>query len=46
MSGGLFGNIAVSNKITLKPSEPASTIQRLMMEQDVFKSFVSGHPLD
>lgn len=46
MWGWLFGNIEIANKISLKTSEPATTIQKLMMEQEVFKSFVSWHPLD
>ncbi len=46
MWGWLFGNIEMTNKITLKPTQPISTMERLMMEQEVFKSFVSWHPLD
>ena len=42
----LFGNIEISSKISLKPSEPLTVMERLMMEQQVFKAFISWHPLD
>jgi len=32
--------------IALKASEPSALMDRLMMEQEVFKAFVSGNPLD
>ncbi len=41
--GGLFGNI---NEITLKESPSPDLITRLKTEYEVFKTFVSGHPLD
>jgi hypothetical protein len=41
MGGGLFGNIEVTSKITLKPTEPLTMMERLMMEQEAFKSFIS-----
>jgi DNA polymerase III alpha subunit len=46
MGGGLFGSLEMANKITLKAGIPASTMDKLMMEQEVFKAFVSGNPLD
>lgn len=46
MGGWLFDNIEFSNKITLKSTHPATMMERLMMEQQAFKSFVSWHPLD
>jgi len=41
---GLFGGMETT--IALKPSEPSTLMERLMMEQEVFKAFVSGNPLD
>ncbi|MFA5747507.1 MAG: DNA polymerase III subunit alpha [Candidatus Absconditabacterales bacterium] len=46
MSGGLFGSMSSSNNITFKKILQTSMMDKLMMEQDVFKSFVSGNPLD
>ncbi|MCX6823307.1 MAG: DNA polymerase III subunit alpha [candidate division SR1 bacterium] len=45
-AGGLFGSAEIASTISLKNKEPATTMEKLMMEQEVFKSFVSGHPLD
>ena len=45
-AGGLFGTTEIASNISLKPKEPATTMEKLMMEQEVFKSFVSWHPLD
>ena len=42
----LFGSAEIASTISLKTKEPATTMEKLMMEQEVFKSFVSGHPLD
>jgi DNA polymerase III alpha subunit len=45
---GLFGGMETS--ISLKPRSPAeeasTLMERLMMEQEVFKAFISGNPLD
>jgi hypothetical protein len=41
---GLFGGM--ETKITLKKADTSTLMERLMMEQDVFKAFVSGNPLD
>ena len=43
-SQGLFWDL--ENKIPLKKVEKSTLMERLMMEQDVFKSFVSWNPLD
>lgn len=42
-SGGLFGSV---NEITLKTSPEPDLITRLKTEYEVFKTFVSWHPLD
>ncbi|MDR2190946.1 MAG: hypothetical protein LBP53_07435 [Candidatus Peribacteria bacterium] len=41
---GLFGGMETS--ISLKKAVPSSLMERLMMEQEVFKAFISGNPLD
>lgn len=41
---GLFGGM--ETQIALKQTHPSSLMERLMMEQEVFKSFISGNPLD
>jgi DNA polymerase III alpha subunit len=41
---GLFGGMETS--INLKRIEPSLLMERLMMEQEVFKAFISGNPLD
>ncbi len=41
---GLFGGL--ETVIPLKRVDPASHMQKIMMEQEVFKTFVSGNPLD
>lgn len=46
MGGGLFGMSEMATKITFKTNHQTSFMERLMMEQDVFKSFISWHPLD
>ncbi|HKL43984.1 MAG TPA: DNA polymerase III subunit alpha, partial [Candidatus Absconditabacterales bacterium] len=46
MSMGLFGGDETTTKISFNKIEGTSFEEKLMMEQDVFKSFVSGHPLD
>jgi hypothetical protein len=38
-SQGLFGDL--ENKIPLKKVEKSTLMERLMMEQEVFKSFIS-----
>ena len=43
-SQGLFGDL--ENKIPLKKVEKSTLMERLMMEQEVFKSFISWNPLD
>jgi len=43
---GLFGMMEMSTKMTLKPTPPTTMMERLMMEYEVFKVFVSGNPLD
>ena len=44
--GWLFGMMEMSTKITLKPWVKTTMMQKLMLEYDVFKVFVSGNPLD
>ncbi|HMS91478.1 MAG TPA: hypothetical protein PKC87_04620 [Candidatus Absconditabacterales bacterium] len=44
--GGLFGMMEMSTKITFKPGPTTSMMERLMLEYEVFKVFVSGNPLD
>ena len=43
-SQGLF--VDLENKIPLKKVEKSTLMERLMMEQEVFKSFISWNPLD
>jgi len=43
-SQGLFWDL--DNKIPLKKIEKSTLMERLMMEQEVFKSFISWNPLD
>lgn len=43
-SQGLFWDL--ENKIPLKKVEKSTLMERLMMEQEVFKTFVSWNPLD
>ena len=42
----LFGGLGVDTSIQLKPVEKSNLMQRLMMEQEVLKAFISGNPLD
>lgn len=42
----LFGAQDISSKIQLKDPRETKIMEKLMMEQDVFKSFVSANPLD
>lgn len=46
MGGWLFGMTDVQTKITYKTTHQTSFMEKLMMDQEVFKSFVSWHPLD
>jgi len=46
MSGWLFGMIETTSTITFKEALPTSMMDRLLMEYDVCKCFVSGNPLD
>jgi len=46
MSGGLFGFQEETHKIVFRNTYTTQIMEKLMMEQEVFKSFVSGHPLD
>jgi hypothetical protein len=41
---GLFGGMETF--ISLKQTSPSTLMERLMMEQEVFKAFISGNPLD
>lgn len=43
---GLFGMMEMSTKMTLKPVAESTMMERLMMEYEVFKVFVSWNPLD
>ncbi|MDO4714489.1 MAG: hypothetical protein Q4B28_07830 [bacterium] len=43
---GLFGGMGLDTQIQLKPVTPATHMDKLMMEQEVLKSFLSGNPLD
>lgn len=43
---GLFGNETITTKLELKEETPITHMEKLMMEQDAFKTFVSWHPLD
>ncbi len=42
----LFGGDMMQQKLTIKDIWPTPLMQKLMMEQDSFKAFVSWHPLD
>ncbi len=42
----LFGMMEMATKITLKPVPEATMMERLLLEYEVFKVFVSGNPLD
>lgn len=42
---GLFGSTETA-KLTLETAQTANLMDKLFMEQDVLKVFVSGHPLD
>jgi DNA polymerase III alpha subunit len=46
MDGGLFGSMDVQTKISYKTTHETLFVEKLMMDQDVFKAFVSWHPLD
>lgn len=46
MNMGLFGGDEMTTKITFKNTYTTSMMEKLFMEQEVFKAFVSGHPLD
>ena len=46
MSGGLFGFSEETSKISFKNTYTTEFMEKLMMEQEVFKAFVSWHPLD
>ncbi len=43
---GLFGGMGVDTNIQLKKGEKSDLMERLMMEQEVLKVFVSWNPLD
>ncbi len=43
---GLFGMMEDTNKITLKQADNITLMDKLLLEYDVFKCFVSGNPLD
>lgn len=43
---GLFGMMEMNTKMTLKPCPVTTMMQKLMLEYEVFKVFVSGNPLD
>jgi DNA polymerase III alpha subunit len=38
---GLFGMMEMVTKVTLKPAEKSTMMERLMLEYEVFKVFVS-----
>ena len=44
--GWLFGMMEMNTKITFKPGPTTTMMEKLMMEYEVFKVFVSGNPLD
>ncbi|HMY80556.1 MAG TPA: DNA polymerase III subunit alpha [Candidatus Absconditabacterales bacterium] len=44
--GGLFGGGFSQQSLELEPGSQLSIIDRLKLEHDVFKTFVSAHPLD
>ncbi len=43
---GLFGMMEMTTTMMLKPQPETTMMQRLMLEYEVFKVFVSGSPLD
>ncbi len=43
---GLFGMMEMATKMVFKPWPTTTMMERLLMEYDVFKVFVSGNPLD
>lgn len=43
---GLFGPVGLDTSLQLKPVSPSTHMERLMMEQEVLKAFLSGNPLD
>ena len=43
---GLFGMMEMTTKMTLKPEPLSTMMEKLMLEYEVFKVFVSGNPLD
>ena len=43
---GLFGGLQVDTKIQMRTVQPSNLLERLMMEQETFKAFISGNPLD
>lgn len=43
---GLFGGLQVDTKIQMRSAQPSNLLERLMMEQETFKAFISGNPLD
>lgn len=45
LSAGLFGGI-MQPTLSLTPSPEAKKMEKLLMEYDVFKTFVSWHPFD
>jgi hypothetical protein len=42
----LFGGIWIDTKVALRKVEPSNHMEKLMMEQEVLKVFVSWNPLD
>jgi len=44
--GWLFDMMDIATTITLKPEPISTMMQRLLMENEVYKVFVSGNPLD
>ena len=42
----LFGDSAIATQLEIKQTKQATHMEKLMMEQDAFKTFVSWHPLD
>lgn len=45
LNAGLFGDL-IKPTLQLTPSSEASKMDKLLMEYEVFKTFVSGHPFD
>lgn len=43
---GLFGAVGLDTNLNLKQVTPSTHMERLMMEQEVLKAFLSGNPLD